>query len=336
VSYSQYGLISASDFNNFVGPTTATTRGYLNSIWGVGYRNSGYGQTPISNVTNSNTVSHTEWDNFLNAFNKIAKHTGLSSTNLFTLPVAADDPPLPPDDLTPQHVITYNSLIPSKLAILYQYQNSAAAQGTTSTVATVRTTSWNDSLTFTNIIAFESADKARYFFNAGGQIALTFSHPTGSTVNQLFSELASAMGTIVISAPGISTPSTTQSINIAGTTYTGITKIGGSGTYSTPVNTGYYGLTPFYQPVYKQFAGGVLYKYLQSYASVSVKSNGTQGLHGDAGTVITIQTTFDEIPNGIVATSGTTVNCTIRYPSSSPNLTNTWGTPLVTGSVSGN
>lgn len=337
MSYSQYGIISASDFNSFVGSTTSTEKGYLNTLWGVGYRNNGLGQTSISTITQSDTVSHVEWDNFLSKFNILAKHVGLSSADLFTLPVAASDPPNSPNDLVPEHIITYNKLVPAKLTSLFSYIGYASAQGTTSTVSTLRTTPWSDSLTFTNIIVFENADKARYFFNAGGQIALTFSHPTGTRINQLFSDLATDMGTIVISSPGQS-----SSVTINGTSFNGITKIGGAGAYNIPVNIGYYGLTPFFQQVYKQFAGGALSSYLQSYASISIKSNGTQGLHGDAGSVITIQTVFDEVPNGIVASSNgvagqsTTVNCTLRYPSVASGITSTWGNILVTGSVSGN
>lgn len=335
MSYSQYGLISASDFNGFVGTTNSTEKGYLNSLWGAGYRNYGLGQTPVSNISANGTVSHVEWDAFLNAFNKLAKHTGLSSTNLFTLPVAADAPPDSPDDLTPEHIITYDKLVPSKLSTLFNYVGAAASQGTSSTVTTTRTTIWSDALTFTHIIVFENGDKARYFFNAGGQIALTFSHPAGAQVNQLFSDLATAMGTIVISSPGLSGPFSANNITIGSSIYSGVTKVGGSGTYNIPVNTGYYGLGTSYQPIYKQFAGGALSAYLQSYASVAVKSNGTQGIRGDAGSVITIQTVFDEVPNGIIATSGTTVNCTLRYPSTT-NIVQTWGNVLVTGSVSGN
>ena len=151
MSYSQYGIISASDFNSFVGTTTSTEKGYLNTLWGTGYRNNGLGQTPIANISANNTVSHTEWDNFLTAFNTIAKHVGLSVTDLFTLPVAENAAPFSPNDLTPEHIITYNSLVPSKLTALFTRIGHASAQGSTSTVTTLRTAPWSDALTFTNI-----------------------------------------------------------------------------------------------------------------------------------------------------------------------------------------
>ena len=73
-------------------------------------------------------------------------------------------------------------------------------------------------MTVTQTITFESGDKARYFFNAGGQIILQpkftgFDSKLGATV---FTNLATSAGTWVISGLGG---------QIVGTIYTPFTKI---------------------------------------------------------------------------------------------------------------
>jgi hypothetical protein len=65
-----------------------------------------------------------------------------------------------------------------------------------------------------------------------------------------------------------------------------------------------------------------------------MKTNGTQGVHGDNGNVITITTVWTEDPTGLyVAGTGTTV--TLRKPSTSTGLQNSWGTITLAGSVTG-
>ncbi len=91
------------------------------------------------------------------------------------------------------------------------------------------------------------------------------------------------------------------------------------------------------QEVFKQF-GGTFQSgggtYSQNYLSVNVRTNGAQGSNGDNGSTITITTLWDESPNGLTAQAGTTVSLTIRPPSTT-YLTASWGTPSVSGSVTG-
>ena len=242
--------------------------------------------------------------------------------------------------------ITYLDKLVTQLTTQYTNKNNAAAQGPTSTTVTrYLPSAWKNSITFTHTITFQSADKTRYFFNAGGQIALNFTHAaTGTPVDKMFSDLASQCGTLVLSAPPYGTR-----CSITGTEYYGFTKVGGSGT-ATIKRIGYYDLTTEDQLAFKQFApitGGVRGYYIESNISVNIKSNGTQGTNSDAGSIITVTTVWDQVPNGLNVSPGnntgpvnnSTTTVVVRYPidnTSNGYLTNTWGTVSVVGSVTGN
>ena len=157
---------------------------------------------------------------------------------------------------------------------------------------------------------------------------MTFTQPPGSIMANAYNSLASACGTLVLSAPSSGT------ITVAGTSYSGFTKIGGSGSpspYST--NTGYYALTTSNANVFLQTTGTPA-GYTTSYINVLVRSNGTQGTNGDAGSVITITTVWDEIPNGLTVTAGSAVTLTAQAPETT-NIANSWGTVTLAGSVTG-
>ena len=319
MTYSIGGLISASDFNTFVGSdstvTPSTAVNALNTVLGVGSGNSGYGQPIVTNVSPYALVGATDWAALINKTTVAANHQQTSISTV-TAPTSGDR-------------INYVAQISTNLSSIYTRRNSAASQGASAATATVNSTAWSSAVTFTHTISFASADSARYFFNAGGQLAINLSHPTGSGVNGMFSAMAAAAGTIVISSPS------SGNVTVAGTTYNGVTKVGGSGTASTiNANVGYYGLTTSNQQILSQAASSAPSGYASSIITVNVRSNGTQGTNADKGSVITITTLWDEIPNGLVVSSGTSTTVTVRYPSSS-YLSPSWGTVLVTGSVTG-
>ena len=321
MTYAQYGLIQASDYNAFTGPssTVATSANQLNTVYGVGNGNSGYGQTVLPTVTLGQLVSYTNWRDLINVYTSIGNHQSTAITAV-TVPSQGA-------------LIQVLSSISTNLTSIYTNRLNASGQAATYSNTVTNATTWSSAITFTHTVTFSSADAARYFFNAGGQLALTFSHPAGTAINNLWNSLATACGTVVISSP------ISGSITVAGTSYNGITKIGGSGTTSVlSTNTGYYGLTTTAVEVFKQLSSGSTPAgYSNSFISVSARSNGTQGSNGDKGTIITITVTFDEVPNGSptqIAAANTSSTVTVRPPATS-YLTNTWGTVSVTGSVSG-
>lgn len=340
MAYQRFGKIQVADYNDLLGATNSTTAETLNAIWGVGNGSTGYGQTAISQIPTSGVtkVLPAQWNSIINTMNAIKNHQGSTIVpitlnnqgNLIVARMTAATPPATPQSQFKANFVTLNS---NRL--------NAAAQGATITAQTSRTTTWTNALTFTHTITFESGNKARYFFNAGGQIAINFSHPSGNFVNDLWNKLAIACGTIVISAQ-----STSNTINIAGSPYRGVERqiTGGAAVANLPVATlattrGYYGLTNSNVEIFKMLAYTGQQGYLSSFISVSARTNGAQLTNGDNGSIITITTVWDEIPNGGSTVKGTAsansrTTCTARLPADT-YMVNTWGVPALAGSVTG-
>lgn len=329
MTYQQYGKIQADDYNNYVGSPTDTAANKLNTVFAGGNGRAGLGQPAIPQVVANNSsykVSAQQWNALINAISATAGHQGSTITPV-TINAAGD---LVTAVTTG---VSAASAFEANLNTIYTNLNNCAAQAASIPTVTTRTSSWNNALTFTHTISFVNADAVRYFFNAGGQLALTFSHPSGTNVNALWNTLATACGTIVIS--GISA----GSIQVAGSVYNGVTKVGGSGTPTISANAGYHGRGVNNQEIFKQLASSGPAGYTASFISVNIRTNGTQGASGDSGTVITLTTLWDEIPNGGgtslgTSSSGTTVTCAIRPPGSS-YISNAWGTVSVVGTVTG-
>lgn len=319
MTYAQYGTVAAADFNTLVtgyangAPNPAAAA--LNSFWSTGNQNKGYGQTATAAATAGDTIAVGKWANLVANTSSAATHQG-SSITAVAVPVAGG-------------TITYLSAIPSNLTTVYNNRLNAATQGTTSSISASRATTWLNAITFTHTVTFPSGDAARYFFNAGGQLAITCSHPTGSGIDLLLNNLASNVGTVVMSSPN------SGAVTVSGTSYNGITRVGGGGNTPTiGTNNGYFAMTTTNVTAYNQTASTGPSGYLSTYINMQVKSNGPQGANGDTGSVITITTLWDEIPNGLVAAAGSTVTLTVRRPEST-NIANTWGAFSIAGSVAG-
>ena len=84
MSYSQYGKIEYTDFNDIVGTGTTSTNGQLNTVWSVGNGNKGYGQTAVPQVAQYATIGYTDWANVTSKTTTIANHQGTSITNVPT------------------------------------------------------------------------------------------------------------------------------------------------------------------------------------------------------------------------------------------------------------
>jgi hypothetical protein len=184
-------------------------------------------------------------------------------------------------------------------------------------------------LTFTHTVSFANGDAARYFFNSGGQLKVTCSHPNGTGINLLLNNLASNVGTVTMSSP------TSGSITVGGVSYNGITRVGGGGNSPTvSTNSGYYAMTTSNANVFTQTASTGPSGYLSTFIRVIAKSNGTQGSNGDAGSTITLYTIWDEVPDGLTVSTGSATTVTVAAPETT-YLANSWGTITVSGTVSG-
>jgi hypothetical protein len=310
MTYAQYGLVQAADYNALTGGPSSTTANTLNVTWATGTGNAGYGQPSEGNVAIGDSVTAGKWANLVNKTSNSATHQG-STISSVSAPVAGG-------------TVTYVSAIPTNLSTIYSNRLNAQTVGSTTANTATRGTTWNTALTFTHTATFANADAARYFFNAGGSLKITCSHPSGVNIDLLFNNLASNVGTVALSSP------VSGSISVAGTTYNGVTKVGGGGNAPTiSTNSGFYALTTANTTLFTQTASTGPAAYLSTFIRVigAVNSNASPS-------VVTLYTVWDEVPDGFTVTSGTATTLTAQAPETT-NLANTWGTITLAGSVTG-
>jgi hypothetical protein len=266
-------------------------------------------------VSAGGTVAAANWANLVNKTSNSASHQGTSITSV-TAPVAGG-------------TVTYVPAISTNLTTIYTSRLNAASQGSTTANTATTVSTWSANALFTHTVTFANGDAARYFFNSGGQLKVTCAHANNAAgINLLFNNLASNVGTVVMSAP------TSGSVTVSAVSFNGITKIGGGGNSPTiSTNSGYYAMTTSNANVFTQLASTGPSGYLSTFIRVIAKSNGTQGSNGDAGSVVTLYTLWDEVPDGLTVGSGSTVTVTAQAPETT-YLANTWGSITVSGTVS--
>ncbi len=170
MAYQAGDLILDDEYNTFAtGSATGTANhsvANINTIWGVGNGDKGYGQTTtLSAVTAGDTVTATQWSTLLARLNSILTHQSGSGSGI-TSPVAGN-------------VITAISSLSGNITTAFN--NRANFNNTRSSVTsdTTRNGTWNSTTpgTFQQVrtVTFASADQARYFFNAGGRLQLKLS-----------------------------------------------------------------------------------------------------------------------------------------------------------------
>lgn len=316
MTYAQYSTIEMTDlYNTLTGNGTPPSAPGLAATWNASTGSAGYGQNgpATAQIGIGNSIRAEEWANLVNYTGYCASHQGTAITSV-SAPVAGG-------------TIAYISAIPSNLLAIYNSRLNAASTGTSFYISTVTSSSWSSVATFTQTATFANGNAARYFFNSGGQLQISAGHSGTSGINLLFNNLASNIGAVILSAPS------SGSISVAGGSYTGITKVGGGGSTPTTLpNNGYYALNAANANVFTQLASTGPSGYLSTFIRILVKSNGTQGSLGDAGSVITFTTIWDEVPDGYTVSSGST-NFLIVRPPLTDYISNTWGTITLTGSV---
>jgi len=325
MAYSSGSLILDDDYNIFVTGNASGTgddnTANVNTIWGDGTGNKGYGQSgTLSGVSAGTTITATQWTNLINRLSTIREHQGatIGTTN----PTVGD-------------TITAFAQLQSDITDAFNNRLDAHASGSdiTSGGSVSGTTSWYVQAQTTTTVTFSSADAARYFFNSGGIIRQTpIRSGTNNQKSTSWNTFASAVGTIEFTngSPCI----------IGGTNYTGTDLEGNTGSPSILAsNTGFYDLTPggSATTIFKQFLSAD-YDYDTNFIEVDVSLNSTSTaltfvmtFRDDAADTKTDAVgntqTFDQVQG----TTGTTT--VVRQPSTT-YLTNTWGTPSISGSIS--
>jgi hypothetical protein len=331
MTYSTGGLIQATDYNGFASTTSGAN---VNDIWGTGSGDKGWGQTALGTVSAAGTVTATQWADLVNRIASLGSQTGTTLTSR-TAPTAGS-------------VISVLSNINTDLTNCTTNRGNAPSVGTTSTTwtgSTAKTAAtaaaaggWT--ITFTHTVTFGSADQARYFFNAGGLIVLDMSKTsTGTDKDPDWNTFAGQVGTLTLSGRVNSAAQT-----IAGTSYTGFTRTGGTGGTQTTLasTTGWYSLTAGAAATQMFQLNDATAPYTGDYIRVTAAKNA-------GSTAITFVTTWvdagysgagksNNISGGTDTVSGggfgtaPAVRCRFTPPSTT-YLSASWGTPTVSASV---
>jgi hypothetical protein len=195
-------------------------------------------------------------------------------------------------------------------------------------------------ITFTHTVTFASANALRYFFNAGGLVRLQYGKSsTGTDHDPDWNTLAGQCGSIYLSGRVNSAAQL-----IAGTSYTGTTRIGGTGGTQTTLatTTGWYNLTGSPTTIFQ------LNSTTSPYTPEFIRTTAT----ATSTTVLTLVTTWVDDGTGVpgatsnisggtgvsspatsigAATAPTTL---VTYiPPSTTYLSASWGTPTIAASV---
>lgn len=321
MTYSVGGLIQAADFTGF-----QTT---LNTFWGTGGADNGWGQTDIADA--GTVVTATTWAALVNTLATSGSQTTTTLTSR-TAPVTGN-------------VIAILANVSTDLNSVTTRRGFATSVGTTSSAFTgtisktagtgAGTAAWT--ITFTQTVTFPSAAQARYFWNAGGLVRLDMSKTsTGTDIDADWNTFVGTVGTLYMSGRVNSAAQT-----IAGTSYTGFTRIGGSGTPGVNASTtGWYSLVAGAASSIIWQLNSSVYPYTSDFIRISAQVDATR-------TILTLVTVWSQstqsystvISGGTGTASpytafGTAPTVLCRYiPPSTTYLTNTWGTPVIAGSV---
>ena len=332
MTYSSGGLIQASDYNGFT-----TSSGGLNDIWSTGTGDKGWGQTTFTAASIGGTVTATQWASLVNNLSSAGSQTSTTLTSR-TAPSAGQ-------------TIGILAALATDISSVTTNRGNAAAVGTeygTFTGTTSKTTATGSgqsawTITFTHTITFPSADQARYFWNAGGRVRLQYGKSsTGTDHDADWNTFAGLCGSIYISGRVNSAAQT-----IAGTSYTGTTRIGGTGGTQTTLTTttGWYQLTA-------GAAATTIFQLNNTVAPYTPEYIRTTAAVNAGSTTLTLVTTWvDDGTTGAGKTSNISGGTGVSSPATSIGaatapttlvtyippattyLSNSWGTPTIAASV---
>ena len=269
MAYGAGNTILSLDYNTFVqgGASVSHATANINTIWGTGTGDKGYGQsTTLSTVAGGNdTVTATQWSTLLARLNSILTHQAGSGSGISS-PTAGT-------------TITYLSTLSTNISTAFTNRLTAATNATDVTGQGSGNSTWNSSTPTTFQIlktcTWASADQARYFFNAGGKVILTFGAVTNTLGNSKGADWASLLATKL------------ASITVGG--YTNVRN--GTGGTQTAVNTalGYWNAGTSNNSMITLTSASGTADYSSNSIAIGIKTNGVQGANGDVGTILTFQ-----------------------------------------------
>jgi hypothetical protein len=328
MTYTVNGLIEATDYNGFVN----TGANNINKVWGTGTGDSGWGQTNISTVSVGGTVTATQWATLVANLATAGQQTNSTLTSR-TQPVAGN-------------VIAILANVATDINTITNNRGNAVGSGTEYGVfsgTTSKTTATGSgqaawTITFTHTVTFASANALRYFFNAGGIVRLKYGKSsTGTDSDEEWNTLAGYVGSINLTGRVNTAPQT-----IAGTSYSGTTRIGGTGGSQTTLasNTGWYDLTGSPTTIFQLNQGGAYTgEFIRTTATATSSSVLTlvttwvsDGSTGPGTTANISGGTATNSPSTTITGTAPTTLCTY-IPPSTTYLSASWGTPSIAASV---
>ena len=320
MTYSSGSLILATDYNGFVSTNAGAN---VNDIWSTGSSDKGYGETAVPTVSTSATITATQWATLNNRIASLGSQTGTTITSR-TNPVAGD-------------TIGILAALNTDLTNCTTNRGNAVGTGsqyTTFSGSTSYTSNWSGTLTFTHTISFASADAARYFFNAGGRFKWEVNKTsTGNGGDPEWNDLANTLCGDIFFTGRVNGTSQT----IAGTSYTGTQKSGGTGSPNTlATTTGWYQLTTSDTLIYRQYADSSPYTNNNIALYARTASSGTQLVFTTNWVNSEGDTTSGGSATGSPFSSFGTAPATVvtYFPPSATYLTGAaWGTPTISASV---
>ena len=329
MTYTQGSLIEAADYNGFANASANN----INKVWSTGTGDSGWGQTALSTVSIGGTVTATSWAALVANLATAGSQTSSSLTSR-TQPVTGNVIAILANVATDINTITLN-------------RGNAAASGTEygvfsgTTSKTSATGSGQDAwtITFTHTVTFASADALRYFFNAGGIVRLKYGKSSDTTTSDAdWNTLAGYVGSINLTGRVNGAAQT-----IAAQSYTGTTRLSGTGGTETTLTTttGWYNLTGSPTTIFQ------LNNPTAPYTTEFIRTTAT----ATSSTVLTLVTTWvsdgssgagtsSNIDGGTATASpsttitGSAPTTLVTYiPPSTTYLSASWGTPSIAASV---
>jgi hypothetical protein len=219
MSYAQSGIIQSFDYNNLVGSDIpSTTSNKINTVWGTGTNDAGYGQTELTTVATSATVTASQWSTLIGTLNTILQHQNATYSNV-ALPTVGE-------------TVTYLATVNSGVVTAYTNRRTAAFNGLITTGApyafTLAQTNQATAATgtWTRTVSFESAEKARYFFNCGGKINFVTISASNNDSTARSADLVVLVQTNLASVGNIASRTNSGRSGTGGTVNTNATTLG--------------------------------------------------------------------------------------------------------------
>lgn len=316
MTYAQFGLIEASDYNNIVGGNPTDVAGTFNRVWGVGQNDRGWGQTAVSQVSALSQVTAPQWATLINNLNNAYRHTISTGGTGLSAPVTGD-------------TIYFISTLTGYVTDVYNSRLNTTSTGSTTSgsysFGLVASSGGVGDFTATRNIAFASIDQFRYFWNAGGRVTFDVT----SVTNNDGTGRSGSMVTLANTNFNAKTVLARSCLARTGTGGVVVTDVTASGFYTLPNDI----VGPILPTTYCEITGNT-YPYTGDYVKLTASvTGGGSGSYGGNGTTLRLyfrtysSTTGSSFVNDSL---NVTINytVTVTYPQTS-YLSNSWGTATI-------